>query len=221
MSRRALLLFREAIHSDLMKVRVQRQSPNAPNNRAICQAESREIFPFFLQLHLKMTCKPYYDHLSWVVHEFHYQEVYPRLLEPIFLDTLLIPLILCSYVTLPLYALVIQMGTRMKPTVFNQRVFKMLKKWHHTAQEETYHGRHSESNTLHHGSSPIHLLHNSNNRSGESFPNPPPSSHSDHHDHRQFYDPESRHQAPESSTHHSTSHESASIELPPIRPANA
>ncbi|KAH0863788.1 hypothetical protein HID58_080999 [Brassica napus] len=271
--------FEKAIHSDLMKVRVQRQSPNAPNNRAVCQAESREIFPLFLQLHLKMTCKPYYDHPSWVVHEFHYQEVYPRLLVPIFLDTLLIPLvvlivgtklqviitklglrilekdnvvrgcpmvqpgddlfwfdnpsimlffihlvlftILCSYVTLPLYALVIQMGTRMKPTVFNQRVSKMLKKWHHTAQEETYHGRHSESNTLHHGSSPIHLLHNSNNRSGESFPNPPPSSHSDHHDHRQFYDRESQHQAPESSTHHSTSHESASIELPPIRQANA
>ncbi|KAF3490314.1 hypothetical protein F2Q69_00056693 [Brassica cretica] len=26
---------------DVMKVRVQRQSPNAPNNRPVCQAESR------------------------------------------------------------------------------------------------------------------------------------------------------------------------------------
>ncbi|CAG7899944.1 unnamed protein product [Brassica rapa] len=129
--------------------------------------------------------------------------------------------ILCSYVTLPLYALVIQMGTTKKPTVFNGRVSQMLKKWHHTAQKETKHGRRSESNTPHHESSPMHLLHNSNNQSSESFPNPPPPSHSDHHDHRQFYDPESQHQAAESSTHHSISHQSASIELPPIRPANA
>ncbi|KAG2320049.1 hypothetical protein Bca52824_013262 [Brassica carinata] len=131
----------------------------------------------------------------------------------------LIVQILCSYVTLPVYALVIQMGTRMKPTVFNKRVSKMLNKWHHKAQEETKHGRHSESNTPTHDSSPIHLLHNSNNRSVESFPNPS-SSHSDHLDHHQFYDPESQHQAAESSTHRSTSHESASIELPTIRPAN-
>ncbi|KAJ0248139.1 hypothetical protein HA466_0164940 [Hirschfeldia incana] len=136
--------------------------------------------------------------------------------------------ILCSYVTLPLYALVIQMGTRMKPTVFNKRVSTMLKKWHHTAQNETQHRRLTESNTPHpsrpttpsHDSSPIHLLHNSNNRSGENFPPPPPSRHSDHHDHHQFYDPESQHQAAESSTHHSTAHESASIELPTLRPAN-
>ncbi|CAH8388928.1 unnamed protein product [Eruca vesicaria subsp. sativa] len=131
--------------------------------------------------------------------------------------------ILCSYVTLPLYALVIQMGNdKMKPTVFNGRVFKMLKKWHHKAKEETKHGRrHSESNTPYtsypttptHGSSPIHLLHNSNNRSDESYPN-------HHDDHYQFWDPESQHKAAESSTHHSTSHESASIELPPIIPAN-
>ncbi|XP_018450775.1 MLO-like protein 2 [Raphanus sativus] len=134
--------------------------------------------------------------------------------------------ILCSYVTLPLYALVTQMGTKMKPTVFNGRVSKMLKKWHHKAQEETQHGRRSESNTPHpscpttptHGSSPIHLLHNFNHRSVESYPNPPSPN---HHDHYQFYDPESQHKAAESSTHHSTAHESASVELPPKRPANA
>ncbi|KAL0651219.1 hypothetical protein Bca4012_093910 [Brassica carinata] len=115
----------------------------------------------------------------------------------------------------------IPMGTRMKPTVFNKRVSKMLNKWHHKAQKETQHGRHSESNTPTHDSSPIHLLHNSNNQSGESFPNPRSPSHSEHHDHRQFYDPESQQEAAESSTHLSTSHESASIELPTIRPANA
>ena len=118
------------------------------------------------------------------------------------------------------------MGTTMKPTVFNGRVSKMLKKWHHKAQEETQHGRRSESNTPYpsrpttptHGSSPIHLLHNYNDRSIESFTNPPSPN---HHDHYQFYDPESQHKAAESSTHHSTAHGSASMELPPLRPANA
>lgn len=122
------------------------------------------------------------------------------------------------------------MGTTMKPTVFNERVATALKKWHHTAKKETKHGRHSESNTPYssrpttptHGSSPIHLLHNFNNRSIESFPNSPSPRYSDHHD--QFWDPESQHQAAESSTHHSSTHEGsekkpvlASVELAPIK----
>ncbi|KAE8687135.1 MLO-like protein 2 [Hibiscus syriacus] len=43
--------------------------------------------------------------------------------------------ILCSYVTLPLYALVTQMGTNMKPTIFNERVATALKNWHNTAKK--------------------------------------------------------------------------------------
>ncbi|CAL9214537.1 unnamed protein product [Arabidopsis halleri] len=141
--------------------------------------------------------------------------------------------ILCSYVTLPLYALVTQMGSKMKPTVFNDRVATALKKWHRTAKSETKHGRHSESNTPFssrpatptHGSSPIHLLHNFNNRSVESYPNSPSPRHSGHgHHEHHFWDPESQHQEAETSTHHSLAHESsekklvlASVELPPIR----
>ncbi|EEF42969.1 calmodulin binding protein, putative [Ricinus communis] len=37
--------------------------------------------------------------------------------------------VLCSYVTLPLYALVTQ------PTIFSERVGKALRKWHHTARK--------------------------------------------------------------------------------------
>ncbi|CAN6981007.1 hypothetical protein IGI04_038774 [Brassica rapa subsp. trilocularis] len=140
--------------------------------------------------------------------------------------------ILCSYVTLPLYALVTQMGTKMKPTVFNERVATALKKWHHTAKKQTKHGRHSESTTPYssrpttptHGSSPIHLLHNFNHRSVESFPNSPSPRYSSHHDDHQFWDPESQRQEAGSSSHHSLAHESlekkpvlASVELPPIR----
>ncbi|KAJ0453295.1 hypothetical protein HanHA300_Chr15g0588771 [Helianthus annuus] len=75
---------------------------------------------------------------------------------------------LCSYVTLPLYALVTQMGSRMKPTIFGDNVAKGLKTWHHTAKKNIKHGHHSSTNTpftsrpgtpLHGSTSPISLLH--------------------------------------------------------------
>ncbi|KAK3034200.1 hypothetical protein RJ639_034340 [Escallonia herrerae] len=39
-------------------------------------------------------------------------------------------LILCSYITLPLYALVPQMGSNMKRSIFDEQTSKALKKWH-------------------------------------------------------------------------------------------
>ncbi|XP_031269214.1 MLO-like protein 8 [Pistacia vera] len=39
-------------------------------------------------------------------------------------------LVLCSYITLPLYALVTQMGSRMKRSIFDEHTSKALKKWH-------------------------------------------------------------------------------------------
>ncbi|KAK7335722.1 hypothetical protein VNO80_27716 [Phaseolus coccineus] len=42
---------------------------------------------------------------------------------------------LCSYVTLPLYALVTQMGSTMKATIFNEKVAMALRNWHHTAKK--------------------------------------------------------------------------------------
>ncbi|KAJ8766016.1 hypothetical protein K2173_020532 [Erythroxylum novogranatense] len=75
---------------------------------------------------------------------------------------------LCSYVTMPLYALVTQMGSSMRPTVFNDRVATALKNWHKAAKKHTKHGKHSESHTPMssrpatptHGMSPLHLLQN-------------------------------------------------------------
>ncbi|CAF2082547.1 unnamed protein product [Brassica napus] len=137
--------------------------------------------------------------------------------------------ILCSYVTLPLYALVTQMGSTMRPTVFNERVATAIKTWHHTAKKHTKHGKHTESNTPYtsrpttptHGSSPLHIL---NNRSVETLPSSTSPRYSDHHDHHQFWDPESQYQEAGPSTHHSLAHESSekqpvlgSVELPPIR----
>ncbi|GMI81635.1 MILDEW RESISTANCE LOCUS O 6 [Hibiscus trionum] len=74
--------------------------------------------------------------------------------------------ILCSYVTLPLYALVTQMGSNMKPTIFNERVATALKKWHRTARKHVKSNKGSVTptpfssmpNTPSRHASPIHLL---------------------------------------------------------------
>ncbi|KAJ1375129.1 Mlo-related protein [Sesbania bispinosa] len=71
--------------------------------------------------------------------------------------------VLCSYVTLPLYALVTQMGSTMKPTIFNDRVATALKNWHHAARKHVRHNANtpfsSRPATPTHGMSPVHLLH--------------------------------------------------------------
>ncbi|KAK9127287.1 hypothetical protein Syun_016084 [Stephania yunnanensis] len=82
---------------------------------------------------------------------------------------------ICSYVTLPLYALVTQMGSSMRPTVFNERVAAALKRWHHTARKHIKENRHSKDvtpnssrpSTPMHGFSPVHLL--SNHRARHDF----------------------------------------------------
>ncbi|KAI3508667.1 hypothetical protein L1887_23676 [Cichorium endivia] len=92
---------------------------------------------------------------------------------------------LSSYVTLPLYALVTQMGSRMKPTIFSEDVAKALKTWHHTAKKNIKHG-HSASNSpfssrpgtpLHGSTSPMHLLHRYAENSLDSLSNSPRGSH--------------------------------------------
>lgn len=72
----------------------------------------------------------------------------------------------CSYVTLPLYALVTQMGTSMKPIIFGDNVATALRSWHNTAKKRVKHGRLSENTTPVssrpatplHGTSPVYLL---------------------------------------------------------------
>ncbi|KAF3781251.1 MLO-like protein 6 [Nymphaea thermarum] len=84
---------------------------------------------------------------------------------------------LCSYVTLPLYALVTQMGTNMKPTIFEGNVAGALRRWHNGARKNLKEGRKpgymtptpgssrprtprsSNPGTPIHDSSPVHLLH--------------------------------------------------------------
>ncbi|CAA7410681.1 unnamed protein product [Spirodela intermedia] len=51
--------------------------------------------------------------------------------------------ILCSYVTLPLYALVSQMGSRMKRSVFDEQTSKAIKKWQQVAKKRRGGGKSS------------------------------------------------------------------------------
>ncbi|KAM7253234.1 hypothetical protein ACFE04_025852 [Oxalis oulophora] len=45
--------------------------------------------------------------------------------------------ILCSYITLPLYALVTQMGSTMKRSIFDEQTSKALKQWHKSAVKKS------------------------------------------------------------------------------------
>ncbi|XP_072957739.1 MLO-like protein 9 [Typha angustifolia] len=48
--------------------------------------------------------------------------------------------ILCSYITLPLYALVSQMGTHLKKSIFDYQTTKALKKWHESVKKKRREG---------------------------------------------------------------------------------
>ncbi|KAK1277000.1 MLO-like protein 6 [Acorus gramineus] len=61
---------------------------------------------------------------------------------------------LIGYVTLPLYALVSQMGSSMKETIFTENVSKALKNWHNTAKENLESKKLSQETSLSLMSSP-------------------------------------------------------------------
>ncbi|KAG5382972.1 hypothetical protein IGI04_034442 [Brassica rapa subsp. trilocularis] len=110
---------------------------------------------------------------AWTTYEFQLENCYHKTIVDVVIriSVGVIVQILCSY-----------MGSKMKPTVFNERVATALKSWHHTAKKQIKHGRTSGSTTPFssrpttptHGSSPIHLLRNVHKRSrsaDESFVN--------------------------------------------------
>lgn len=79
--------------------------------------------------------------------------------------------VLCSYVTLPLYALVTQMGSTMKPAIFNDHVATAIKHWHTTAKKHTKQSHHSNADPPFSSrpATPAHLLQTYNHRSEESL----------------------------------------------------
>ncbi|XP_057799040.1 MLO-like protein 6 [Salvia miltiorrhiza] len=106
---------------------------------------------------------------AWSWYEFGYPSCYHENIEDIIIRIAMGVIIqfLCSYVTLPLYALVNQMGSKMRPVIFSDHVASALRGWHRTAKEHVKHGRPSGSSTpfssraaspLHGSTSPLYLL---------------------------------------------------------------
>ncbi|KAK4367217.1 hypothetical protein RND71_015097 [Anisodus tanguticus] len=119
---------------------------------------------------------------AWTWYEFGLKSCYHDHTEDIVIRITMGVLIqiLCSYVTLPLYALVTQMGSNMKSTIFNERVATALKNWHHTAKKHVK-DQSKHSNTVtpmssrpgtpsHHAMSPVHLLRGAHYRSDMGSP---------------------------------------------------
>ncbi|XP_037426544.1 MLO protein homolog 1 isoform X1 [Triticum dicoccoides] len=82
--------------------------------------------------------------------------------------------IMCSYITFPLYALVTQMGSHMKRSVFNEQTAKALTNWRKVAKEKKkardagmLMAQIGGDATPGVGSSPVHLLHNAGARSDD------------------------------------------------------
>lgn len=84
-------------------------------------------------------------------------------------------------VFMTVYILLMQMGSTMKSTIFNDRVATALKNWHHMAKKNTKQSHHSETNspfssrpaTPTHGMSPVHLLQNYHHSSLDSLHSSP------------------------------------------------
>ncbi|CAN0924280.1 MLO-like protein 5, partial [Linum grandiflorum] len=61
---------------------------------------------------------------------------------------------LCSYITLPLYALVTQMGSTMKRSIFDEQTSKALMQWHKKAHKKAQHDESHHDDTHHNDQSP-------------------------------------------------------------------
>ncbi|CAM8936658.1 unnamed protein product [Rhodiola kirilowii] len=110
----------------------------------------------------------------WICYEFGitscFHEKLPLILTRVFLGVAL--QILCSYITFPLYALVTQMGSHMKTSIFKEQTARAIKKWQKAAQnrqkiKKAAGGDGSVSSSIimsgdttpSQGASPLHLLH--------------------------------------------------------------
>ncbi|CAN1249533.1 MLO-like protein 6 [Linum perenne] len=124
---------------------------------------------------------------AWTWKEFGLKSCFHEHLEDIIIRISMGVLIqiLCSYVTLPLYALVTQMGSTMKPTIFDDKVATALRKWHHTARKNIKKNKgsvaspmSSQPTTPSHHLSPVHLLRNHRplQLASDSLQNSPPRS---------------------------------------------
>ncbi|KAM7260937.1 hypothetical protein ACFE04_026412 [Oxalis oulophora] len=89
-------------------------------------------------------------YLLWIWYSFNLKNCFHADLELAIIKVILgiAVLCLCSYITLPLYALVTQMGSRMKKSIFDEQTSKALKKWHMAVKKKQGKGGKSPTRTL-------------------------------------------------------------------------
>lgn len=116
---------------------------------------------------------------AWSAYEFGWKSCFHKTVADIVIRVTMgvIIQVLCSYVTLPLYALVTQMGSTMRPTIFNEHVAAALKNWRQEAKKNTRSRSPSPfSASPLHGMSPVHLLHKFRHNNAESAQTSPRNS---------------------------------------------
>ncbi|KAL3530594.1 hypothetical protein ACH5RR_009916 [Cinchona calisaya] len=83
----------------------------------------------------------------WVTLQFGFKSCYHERIEIIVIRVVLAVMvqILCSYITLPLYALVTQMGSRFKSAVLEEHTVHAIKQWHADVRKKRHKQRTSKS----------------------------------------------------------------------------
>ncbi|OMO94953.1 Mlo-related protein [Corchorus capsularis] len=92
----------------------------------------------------------------WICYEFGLRSCFHKDMVLILVRVILgvIVQIMCSYITLPLYALVTQMGSTMKRSIFDEQTSKALKQWHKNAVKKKGDGKTDAPRTRTLGGSP-------------------------------------------------------------------
>ncbi|XVF74078.1 hypothetical protein PTKIN_Ptkin13bG0032200 [Pterospermum kingtungense] len=92
----------------------------------------------------------------WIWYEFGLKSCFHNDLKLIFARVVLgvVVQFMCSYITLPLYALVTQMGSTMKRSIFDEQTSKALKQWHKKAAMKKADGKIEAPRTRTLGGSP-------------------------------------------------------------------
>ncbi|KAB5519833.1 hypothetical protein DKX38_024152 [Salix brachista] len=139
-----------------------------------------------VRFHLQRFNAFQFSFFAWTWYEFGLKSCFHKHPEDLILKISMWAIVqfFCSYVTLPLYALVTQMGTTMRPTIFNERFAKALRNWHHTAKQHIKQNRQSGTvtpatsapGTPSHAISPVHLLRGHRGGESDGMPAPPRSS---------------------------------------------
>ncbi|KAF5193442.1 Mlo-like protein, partial [Thalictrum thalictroides] len=148
-----------------------------PNDELFWFANPRSLLHF---LHLTLFLNAFeVAFFIWIWCEFGMKSCYHENIEIILTRVIVAVIVqlLCSYITLPLYALITQMGSQYKSSILNEQTANIMKKWHEGAKRNVK--KHEQEEQSHFPSSSHHVVDSRNpttNSIPSSSPTPRPSS---------------------------------------------